>query len=79
MTRRHHRSQAWLPASQLQDAGRNVSRLLSDFGHRLPAAPQGMTSKSRSGYDASRSALSRTACAGSSKRTTLRNETASAP
>jgi len=38
MTRRHPASQTW-PAKR-QGAGRDVTRLLSDFGHRLPAVPE---------------------------------------
>jgi cell wall-associated NlpC family hydrolase len=38
MTRRHQASQTW-PAKR-QGAGRDVTRLLSDFGHRLPVAPE---------------------------------------
>src|SRR5215218_3264064 len=39
MTRRHQGSQIW-PARRQGAAGRDVTRLLSDFGHRLPAAPE---------------------------------------
>jgi hypothetical protein len=42
MTRSRHGSAAWLARSNRQRAaaGRDVTRLLSDFGHRLPAPPE---------------------------------------
>jgi hypothetical protein len=40
MTRRHPASQTWPAKRHGAGAGRDVTRLLSDFGHRLPATPQ---------------------------------------
>jgi hypothetical protein len=40
MTRRHQPSRTWPAKRHRAGAGRDVTRLLSDFGHRLPAAPQ---------------------------------------
>ena len=40
MTRRHGESRAWPAKRRGAGAGRDVTRLLADFGHRLPAAPE---------------------------------------
>ena len=40
MTRRHQGSEIRPARRRRAGAGRDVTRLLSDFGHRLPAAPE---------------------------------------